>query len=120
MKLARGVFLAVAATAAMAVVIPQARAQAPSGVPVVALDGRGFGHGVGLSQWGAKYMADAGSSYSDILGTFYPGTELRSAGNPEVRIAVYTAPDGRVTFRFPFGGEVRSAPSGDQAQGFPV
>lgn len=118
MKLARGVFLAVAATAAMAVVIPQARAQ--TGVPVVTLDGRGFGHGVGMSQWGAKYMADAGASYADILGTFYPGTGLGESGNPEVRIAVYTAPDGRVTFSFPFGGEVRSAPSGDQVEGFPV
>jgi SpoIID/LytB domain protein len=119
MKLARGLILAVAAAAAMAIVVPQARAQS-TGVPVVTLDGRGFGHGVGMSQWGAKYMADAGASYADILETFYPGTGLGAGGNPEVRVAVYNAPDGRVTFRFPFGGEVRSAPSGDQVEGFPV
>lgn len=39
--------------------------------------GRGSGHGVGLSQWGAKGMAENGYSYRDILRHFYPGTELK-------------------------------------------
>ncbi|MCL4873275.1 SpoIID/LytB domain-containing protein [bacterium] len=39
--------------------------------------GRGSGHGVGLSQWGAKGMAENGYSYRDILRHFYPGTELQ-------------------------------------------
>ncbi|MBI1910989.1 MAG: SpoIID/LytB domain-containing protein [Deltaproteobacteria bacterium] len=38
--------------------------------------GRGWGHGVGLSQWGAKGMAENGSSYKEILNHFYPGTDL--------------------------------------------
>jgi stage II sporulation protein D len=38
--------------------------------------GRGSGHGVGLSQWGAKGMAEKGYSYRQILLHFYPGTEL--------------------------------------------
>lgn len=33
--------------------------------------GRGFGHGVGLSQWGAHEMAKQGHSYRDILGFYY-------------------------------------------------
>jgi SpoIID/LytB domain protein len=119
MKPLRGIFLAVATLVALAVAAPAVRA-APTGVAVVDLDGRGFGHGVGLSQWGAKYMADAGASHADILSTFYPGTDIGSVGNPEVRVAVYSAPDGRVTFVFPNGGEVRSARDGDQAPGFPV
>lgn len=41
--------------------------------------GRGSGHGVGLSQWGAKGMAENGYSYRDILRHFYPGTELTKA-----------------------------------------
>ncbi|MBI5885352.1 MAG: SpoIID/LytB domain-containing protein [Deltaproteobacteria bacterium] len=41
--------------------------------------GRGNGHGVGLSQWGAKGMADAGYSYEDILRHYYPGAELVKA-----------------------------------------
>lgn len=38
--------------------------------------GKGSGHGVGLSQWGAKGMAENGYSYREILKHFYPGTEL--------------------------------------------
>lgn len=38
--------------------------------------GRGSGHGVGLSQWGAKGMAEKGYSYKDILRHYYPGTTL--------------------------------------------
>ena len=38
---------------------------------------RGYGHGVGLSQWGAKAMAEQGASYADILAHYYPGTQLR-------------------------------------------
>lgn len=38
--------------------------------------GRGSGHGVGLSQWGAKGMAENGYSYRQILEHFYPGTEI--------------------------------------------
>ena len=39
----------------------------------------GYGHGVGLSQYGAKAMAEAGSSYGEILLHYYPGTTLGSA-----------------------------------------
>ncbi len=38
--------------------------------------GRGYGHGVGMSQWGAKYMADAGFSCEDIIKYYYPGVEI--------------------------------------------
>ena len=39
-------------------------------------DGRGFGHGVGLSQWGAHGMARDGHSYKEILDFYYAGTSL--------------------------------------------
>ncbi len=42
-------------------------------------NGRGSGHGVGLSQWGAKGMAEHGYTYRAILEHFYPGTELEKA-----------------------------------------
>jgi stage II sporulation protein D len=35
--------------------------------------GRGYGHGVGLCQWGAKAMAEAGYSARQILEFYYPG-----------------------------------------------
>ena len=38
--------------------------------------GRGFGHGVGMSQWGAYGMANQGYGYHQILGHFYQGTGL--------------------------------------------
>lgn len=36
----------------------------------------GYGHGVGLSQYGAKYYAGQGYSYDKILAHYYPGTAL--------------------------------------------
>ncbi|MBI3541363.1 MAG: SpoIID/LytB domain-containing protein [Deltaproteobacteria bacterium] len=38
--------------------------------------GRGAGHGVGLCQWGAKGMAEAGKTYREILDFYYPGSEI--------------------------------------------
>lgn len=40
--------------------------------------GSGNGHGVGMSQNGAKNMASKGFSYKDILQFYYPGTEIRT------------------------------------------
>src|SRR3954470_3921950 len=115
----RGVFVLFVFLAALVVAPLTARAQ--TGTPVVVLDGRGFGHGVGLAQWGAKYMADAGARHEDILSKFYPGTQLATdLGSGTIRVAVYTSSDNAATLSFPSGGEVRSSPSGDQAPGFPV
>ncbi|MBE9546836.1 MAG: SpoIID/LytB domain-containing protein [Proteobacteria bacterium] len=43
----------------------------------IRFEGRGYGHGVGLSQWGAYMMAKEGYSYRDILKHYYPGIEIR-------------------------------------------
>jgi stage II sporulation protein D len=40
--------------------------------------GRGWGHGVGLSQWGAKEMADLAYQYWEILKFYYPLATIRS------------------------------------------
>ena len=37
---------------------------------------KGYGHGVGLSQWGAKALAERGQNFADILAHYYPGTSL--------------------------------------------
>ena len=42
--------------------------------------GRGFGHGIGMSQWGALAMARRGDSFSAILSHYYRGTQLRPYG----------------------------------------
>lgn len=41
-----------------------------------AFAGRGWGHGLGLSQWGAKGLAEQGYSYVQILDHYYPGCQL--------------------------------------------
>lgn len=41
--------------------------------------GRGFGHGVGLCQWGCQGQAQAGRSYRDMLAVYYPGAVVTRA-----------------------------------------
>lgn len=43
----------------------------------VLVKGRGYGHGAGLCQWGAKSLADRGWSYRQILDHYYRGAELQ-------------------------------------------
>jgi SpoIID/LytB domain protein len=38
--------------------------------------GQGWGHGVGMCQFGASGMAQAGSGYREILARYYPGLEI--------------------------------------------
>ncbi|KMT22619.1 SpoIID/LytB domain-containing protein [Clostridium cylindrosporum] len=40
--------------------------------------GRGFGHGVGMSQYGATKRAEKGHNYKEILKFYYPNTKLQS------------------------------------------
>lgn len=37
---------------------------------------KGYGHGVGMSQYGANAMAQSGSNYKEILRHYYPGAEI--------------------------------------------
>lgn len=39
-------------------------------------EGKGWGHKVGLCQWGAKAMGDKGFTYKDILEFYYPKTKV--------------------------------------------
>lgn len=38
--------------------------------------GKGWGHGLGMSQWGARKMAELGYTYEDILKHYYTGTTI--------------------------------------------
>ena len=40
---------------------------------------RGYGHGVGMSQYGANYMAQQGSDYKEILNWYYDNCEIKKA-----------------------------------------
>jgi stage II sporulation protein D len=50
----------------------------PTPAPRLVAEGRGFGHGVGMSQWGAYALALQGKSHEDILRHYYRGAILRS------------------------------------------
>lgn len=51
-------------------------------VPVLlSFRGRGWGHGVGMCQWGARGMAARGLSYREILAHYYPSTKLMVVEN---------------------------------------
>jgi len=53
------------------------------------LTGSGFGHGVGLSQIGAKGLALEGKSATDILNYYFPGTQITTTPlNQDIRINI--------------------------------
>ena len=44
---------------------------------VLIISGKGYGHGVGMSQQGAQVMGAQGYSYIDILKYYYTGIDIR-------------------------------------------
>ncbi len=89
-------------------------APASSGVPVVVIEGRGWGHGVGMAQDGVLSMGKAGAKTPQILAAFYPGTTIGKSGGT-VRAVVLATPTRQTVLAFPSGGRV----DGDGAD-FPI
>ncbi len=54
------------------------------------VDGHGYGHGRGMSQWGARAAAASGLTAERILAFYYPGTARTGIGDPLVRVRVGT------------------------------
>jgi len=111
----QGAFAAVVASLALLLPTPAIAQPAP---PVLVIEGKGFGHGVGMAQDGAYSMAAAGKSAAAILSHFYPGTAI-ARRTATIRVGIHESP-GPVVVVLPAGGEVRDAPSGAQSPGFPV
>ena len=73
----------------------------------LALTGHGFGHGHGMSQYGAQGAALKGLTHRQILAFYYPGTTLgTTTGTIRVLISADTDDDVRV---LPAGGPARCA-----------
>jgi stage II sporulation protein D len=70
-----------------ALVVPGVAQAAPTFV----LDGGGWGHGVGMSQWGAEGYARHGYDYRRILAHYYPHTKLAQATPRPVRVLLLQA-----------------------------
>jgi stage II sporulation protein D len=62
-----------------------------SGATKVVVTGHGWGHGVGMSQWGAYGFAKHGWRYDRILAHYYPGTRLSPAPLAQVRVQLAAA-----------------------------
>jgi stage II sporulation protein D len=56
------------------------------GVPQFVVSGHGWGHGIGMSQYGAYGYAQHGFTYRQIVAHYYPGTELGRAPVERVRV----------------------------------
>ena len=49
----------------------------PTKEEILVASGYGSGHGVGMSQWGAKFMATKGAKAEEILKHFYRGVKIK-------------------------------------------
>jgi len=82
------VLFAVIATAAMVFgplgVTPAYALVSPQAIPEFTITGSGWGHGIGLSQWGAKGFAEHGMSGEDIATYYHPGTSISTAADKDV------------------------------------
>lgn len=61
-------------------------ARAPVGSATFVVTGHGWGHGVGLSQYGAYGYAQKGTGYEKIVLHYFPGTEIGEAPVSRVRV----------------------------------
>ncbi|MGH3117806.1 MAG: SpoIID/LytB domain-containing protein [Gaiellales bacterium] len=93
------------------------------GEAVFVITGRGWGHGVGMSQWGANGFARRGSSYDRILTHYYRGTVIGEAPVAKVRVLLVAGKRSlTVASEAPFrvrdaSGETRALPAGKQVIG---
>jgi stage II sporulation protein D len=69
----------------VAVVATATAGTARAGTSLI-VTGHGWGHGVGMSQWGAYGYALHGWKYRRILGHYYPGTAMGHVGEVHVRV----------------------------------
>ncbi len=61
---------------------------------VLTLEGRGFGHGRGMSQWGAYGAADAGLNWQSIIDFYYPGAKAATLTDSSMRVWISRDNDG--------------------------
>jgi stage II sporulation protein D len=73
------------------------------GSTVFFVNGGGWGHGVGMSQWGAEGFALHGYGYRQILAHYYPHTQLTVGREPDVRVLLARrAPSVRISSPKPY------------------
>lgn len=96
-SISRGLMALVVLSSAAISATAQAREVVPAAAPDTTINGRGFGHGRGLSQYGAQGAALAGKPAKQILDFYYPGTTAgRATGSIRVRVSADTTDGVRV------------------------
>ena len=98
------VLLAILTTALLLPVLPASAASQRKvetwltpGPTAITLTGHGFGHGNGMSQYGAHGAAQQGLTWQQIVGFYYPGTTLEPMGGKiRVLLTADTSPDVQV------------------------
>ena len=88
--------LPLALLAAVVTAVPATHAARPAAAPpyvaprgsgaLFLITGHGYGHGVGMGQWGAQGYALHGYAYADILAAYYPGTDLSQTRVRKLRV----------------------------------
>jgi stage II sporulation protein D len=86
------------------------------------VSGHGWGHGVGMSQYGAYGYAQRGFTYQQILAHYYPGTALGSASVKSVRVLLGSAGVVHIASTAPMtlrdgGGKTYALSAGDRSLG---
>ncbi|MCQ6276859.1 SpoIID/LytB domain-containing protein [Bacillus sp. V3B] len=67
----------------------------------ITINGGGWGHGIGMSQYGAFQMSKEGKTYREILNFYYPGTSIEDVLGPTVSNLQTTVNDDQVvTFSY--------------------
>lgn len=87
MRRAFNIFLVGVAVSVTAMIAGVGAAPEAKGATGVKVCGSGYGHGVGLSQYGAYGRAKAGQGYAKIIKSYYKGVSLKKfSSNPNVRV----------------------------------
>ncbi len=87
---------------------PQVVKPATVDVTTFVITGHGWGHGVGMAQWGAYGYAKHGVTYNKILAHYYPGTTLAPAPVTKIKVLLEEGAK-RVVVSSPAAFEVEDA-----------
>lgn len=126
-----GVVMAVALTSLPLVAVPaRAACPPPGGASVpraeagdddVTILGQGWGHGTGMSQYGAQGAARLGCTHAEILSTYFPGTGLGSIEDTSIAVGLFpNSPSSGGAQRLTVGAATDRVPWRYTSDGEPV
>ncbi|MEZ0494384.1 SpoIID/LytB domain-containing protein [Kineococcus sp. TBRC 1896] len=76
--------------------------------------GHGYGHGIGMSQWGAQSRALSGQSHRAILDFYYPGTSVGDQPDRTLRVGLTAFANAAVAVSAPTGAQLTLSSSAEK------